>query len=316
MIEMRWALPGDREAIIDFIDYVFSKSARPHDFATLLPKLYGGSADTTRHHYIILEDGKIVAAILAYPVPMVINSVQMMTIGVGSVSVHPRARGRGYMQALLSAVDARAKELGAAFSVLGGQRQRYGYYGYVFAGMQMGGSLTRDNVRHAMRDVDVAGYALLPMTQAHVPAALALHDAQPCRCERSEAAFPDILRSWDCEPWAVMQGNTLVGFASLSASGGRCHIGELVVQDEHLSPALKLLVITHGTLEITAAPWQTHLAKTLTAVCEGWRITGPHAYKFYDAQRVCSALGAPEGSLSFDGFSLPLPLCVPSPDCV
>ena len=37
MLEKRWATPADKNDIIDFIDYVFSKAHRPHDFATLLP---------------------------------------------------------------------------------------------------------------------------------------------------------------------------------------------------------------------------------------------------------------------------------------
>ena len=37
MLEKRWATPQDKHDIIDFIDFVFSKAHRPHDFATLLP---------------------------------------------------------------------------------------------------------------------------------------------------------------------------------------------------------------------------------------------------------------------------------------
>ena len=224
MIEMRWAEPRDRENIIDFIDYVFSKNACPHDFPTLLPKLYGDGHDTTKHHFIILEDGKIVANVLAFPVKMNINGKELMTIGVGSVSVHPRARGRGYMTNLLGAVDARAKELGAAFAVLGGQRQRYGYYGYVFAGMEMGASFSPANVRHAFAGINEKDYALVPMTQEHVPAALALHNAQPCRCERSEADFIDILRSWSRKPFTLLYKGEVVGFASCSPAQGKVNL--------------------------------------------------------------------------------------------
>ena len=33
-----WAAPEEKQEIIDFIDLVFSKAHRPHDFATLIPK--------------------------------------------------------------------------------------------------------------------------------------------------------------------------------------------------------------------------------------------------------------------------------------
>ena len=314
MIEMRWARPTDREAIIDFIDYVFSKAHQPHDFATLLPKLYGDDADTTQHHFIILEDGRIVASILAYPVAATLNGQRIMTIGVGSVSVHPRARSRGYMQHLLGAVDQRAAETDAAYAVLGGQRQRYGYSGYSFSGMHMNGELTTDNVRHALRSADTAGYTLAPMTQEHVPAALALHQAQPCFCERSEADFLRILRSWTSSPYAILHDGTLVGYAALRESDEPCHVGELNAADTHLPAALKLLSGRFGDLAITCAPWQTALAGILSEICDDFSISCDHAYKFYHPERVHAALGV--GRLSFSGFAQPLPLCTPSPDCV
>ena len=40
-IEYCKGTPADRQEILDFADLVFSKNSRPHDFATLLPKLYG-----------------------------------------------------------------------------------------------------------------------------------------------------------------------------------------------------------------------------------------------------------------------------------
>ena len=45
MPDAYWAGPGEKEEIVEFIDYVFSKAHRPHDFATLLPKLYGEHGD-------------------------------------------------------------------------------------------------------------------------------------------------------------------------------------------------------------------------------------------------------------------------------
>ena len=41
MTEYRKALFGELPQIIEFIDMVFSLSGTPHDFASLVPKLYG-----------------------------------------------------------------------------------------------------------------------------------------------------------------------------------------------------------------------------------------------------------------------------------
>lgn len=45
MIEYRFAAPEHRADLIDFINYVFSQNSVPHDFKTLIPKVY---ADGTR----------------------------------------------------------------------------------------------------------------------------------------------------------------------------------------------------------------------------------------------------------------------------
>lgn len=169
MADAYWAAAEERDEIIEFIDYVFSKAHRPHDFASLLPKLYGKNGDGAAHHFVVREEGKLAATVLVYPVPMHIGEKTLMTLGVGSVSTHPRARGRGYMHLLMDAVDARAKEMGAAFAVLGGQRQRYQYFGFDHGGYQLHGEFTPDNARHALRGVDAAEYDVTPMTQAHVP---------------------------------------------------------------------------------------------------------------------------------------------------
>ena len=46
MTEYRKALCGELPQIIEFIDMVFSLSGTPHDFASLLPKLYGDNRET------------------------------------------------------------------------------------------------------------------------------------------------------------------------------------------------------------------------------------------------------------------------------
>ena len=66
-IEYCKGTPADRQEILDFADLVFSKNSRPHDFATLLPKLYGPDQNFEPLHYRVKEDGKIRAMICVLP---------------------------------------------------------------------------------------------------------------------------------------------------------------------------------------------------------------------------------------------------------
>ena len=320
MIDMGWTDQSEREELIEFCDYVFSKSHRPHDFATLLPKLYGDAGDSSAHHFAIREDGKLVATLLAYPGEMRAGSETLRYLGIGSVSVHPKVRGRGYMQVMLDAADQKAAALRSDFAVLGGLRQRYGYYGYVSAGVKMLATLTHDNARHALRDVDDRALSLVPMAQEHVPTAVAMHEAQPCYSVRAPERFIDILRSWNCNPVSILRGGELVGYASLREDERVCRIQVLTLRSGALLPAaLKLLERRYGELSLCAAPWQTQRAASLSAVCEHFSLCPDAIYKFYNPQRVThvlQALGLGGSGLSFDGFSVPMPLCLPLPDAV
>ncbi|MBR4040025.1 MAG: GNAT family N-acetyltransferase [Clostridia bacterium] len=312
MTDIRWAAPQEKDEIIDFIDYVFSKAHRPHDFAALLPKLYGEHGDAAAHHVIVREDGKIAAALLAYPVVMHAGAKTCMTLGVGSVSTHPRARGRGYLGEMMKCLDARSKELGAAFAVLGGQRQRYQYYGFDHGGYQLRAQLETDNVRHALRDVKTDALEITSMTQAHVPDAIALLHRQPCYCARGEDAYLDILRSWNNEPFAVMKDGAPVGFGAKRQNPNGCHVAELLLENEADFPAvMKKLSAEHGDLSICAAPWERERARWLAAVCEDYSLQPGCMFKIYDREQtdaLCAGL---------DSFApLAQPLFVAPPDCV
>ena len=319
-MEIYWADAREKDELIDFCDYVFSKAHRPHDFASLLPKLYGARGEGAAHHVVIREGGRIEATLAAWPTVMRVGKERLAGIGVGMVAVHPRARGKGYMQAMLDAVDARAKETGAAFAVLSGDRQRYAYYGYEYGGYQMNAVLTPSNVRHALRDAHVQGMEIHAMTDGDVPWAMALMEREPCYCERREDAFADILRSWNNEPFVVRRDGRLVGYGALRCNPDICRIAELLLQDERDLPAvMKLLSARYGKLGAIAAPWQKERAAWLSAVCADFSIGPCHAWKIYDEARVRHAmtlLGGGDEGFGFAGFAHPLPLFIGPPDAV
>lgn len=312
MAKIYWADPSEKDEIIEFIDYVFSKAHRPHDFASLLPKLYGERGDAAGHHIVVREDGKIAATLLCYPVTLHAGGKAYTTLGIGSVSTHPRARGKGYLGAMMVLVDARAKEMNAAFAALGGQRQRYQYYGFDNGGYQLRAQLERDNVRHALREIDDSSIEIVPMEQTHVFAALDLMGRQACFCARSEEACLDILRSWNNEPFAVMKDGVFSGFGALRKNPDSCHVAELLLESETDFPAvMKRLSGEHGDLTICAAPWQKTRAKWLAGVCEEYGVSPNSMFKIYDqvqVDEICAAL---------DGFlTVAPPLYVAPPDGV
>jgi len=320
MLEARWAGNEELEEIVEFIDYVFSKAHKPHDFASLLPKLYGERGDSAAHHFIVRENGKLVAAILCYPIVMHMGDQALTGLGIGSVSTHPAARGQGYMKMLMDAADARAQEIGADFAVLGGLRQRYEHFAYGYGGYQMNARLTAHNVLHAIKEPDAGDWIVAPMGREHVKAAMALQRKQRCFCDRREEAYLDILRSWNNEPFVLLKDGEAVGFGALRRNAESTHIAELLLESEADFPAvMKALFAGYGTLTICAAPWEAERAVWLSKTCQDFSIAKNHAYKIYRPdciRRACASMGFEQRGFEFEGFSLPLPLYVAPPDCV
>lgn len=112
---------GELPDILDFANYVFSQSSQPHDFRRLLPKLYGENSGSEGYHYLVREDGRIRAMVCAMPLSLLWRQA-VAAAGIGTVSVHPYARGKGYMKALMNQAMEDLKTQGYAMAFLGGMQ--------------------------------------------------------------------------------------------------------------------------------------------------------------------------------------------------
>ncbi|MDR1636283.1 MAG: GNAT family N-acetyltransferase, partial [Treponema sp.] len=194
----------DYEEVIDLGNYVFSAARAPHDFPLLLPKLFKREYFMKGKHYVVREDGRIKAVVGSYPLTMNILGDALPGRGLGMVSVHPYARSRGYMQALMETALEDMRREGAVFSCLGGQRQRYGYFGYAPAGVRAHFFCRRANVRHVLGRVPApkpegGGLSLRELKAGDrelLDRIYAFHQAKAARIERPREKFFDILSSW------------------------------------------------------------------------------------------------------------------------
>ena len=184
----RIATPADRDAYIDFINYVFSHDHQPHDFKALLPKEYGDGRESRAAHFLALDDeGHIRGCVAALPFTVRVLDQDLKYAYIGSVSVHPYARGEGHMKHLMAMVEAWLVEQQVDAAVLGGQRQRYQYFGYSKGGMSVRYDFSFDNARHALRNVSTDGWSVEEITDAQDPRLAemhALHAAQPAVLRR------------------------------------------------------------------------------------------------------------------------------------
>ena len=281
----------DAEDIVDFANYVFSKSSEPHDFKQLVPKLYADGQNTQPLHYLVKEDGKIKAMLCVLPVDFMVAGKHLKAGCVGTVSVHPYTRSKGYMKQLLTAAVADMKEQGFSYSVLGGQRQRYEYFGYTPAGMQLMFTLTSVNLRHKYgleKADDITFTELDEKDRVSLDAAYALYCRRPVTGARSRETFCTIGKTWNATLYAVHKNGVFTGYISEQQGVFQ----EIELTDVSLLPAVCKAFFAACRLESVKIPlpvYDIEKVQLLSQVCEECTVCFDHNYHIMDYPAVMEA---------------------------
>ena len=288
MTEYLKARKTDKNEIIDLINYVFSVAYRPHDFAKLHPKAYADEVDGMgAEHYIAKEDGVIRAVIADRLLDMAVGDMRLKVGFVGSVAVHPRSRGKGYMKELMRNMTEDAKKMGVQLLALGGQRQRYQYFGFENAGIVYRFNLSPSNVRHALSDVDATPFTFRKLEDGNrgdVAFVCSLNAKKLCRVERSEEDLPRIMKTWDDSCSVILKNGEPAGY---------CYgnFRELALLDDADYPSVvkALFLCKNETVSIWLPAHEREKIAFLSSVCESYQITCDEKISVLDWQAVVSA---------------------------
>ncbi|MBN1875399.1 MAG: GNAT family N-acetyltransferase [Anaerolineae bacterium] len=169
------------EDFVDFIDRGFGEWKG--FFPSIHPHLYQPTPEACSWGYVIEENGKLVAHVGLYPLETVTAGVSLYIGGIGGVTTAPEARGKGYMSQLLYHVIGEMRAQNMPLSWLGGDRQRYGQFGWELAGrvytlsfstraLERTGNVTPVDLKPALPGValtTVARFQDYPLCHTHRP---------------------------------------------------------------------------------------------------------------------------------------------------
>ena len=187
------------EDLIDFINYVFGMNGADKGFYRLLPKLYKPEYCPEAFNYVVTEDGRLRAAVGAYPIYLRVMGETLCGVGIGNVAVHPFHRRKGYMKEAMNLAMVSARAVGADFAALGGQRQRYAYFGFAPGGLCGAFSLNGANLRHALPGAGT-GFAardVQPEDARALDAIRTMTERQPSHPVRPVERLYDTLKTWE-----------------------------------------------------------------------------------------------------------------------
>ena len=279
------------DEIIAFATNVFNV-----DFPNLLPRLYRPGATTGPDHFAVREDGELAAAVISFPLDATVAGRTFKAYGVGTVSVGEKMRGKGYMTDLLASCMTDAFEHGAAISVLGGQRQRYGYYGFALVGEHVDFAITRQSIRHTI-GLRESAFALREATEADAPALVRIMQKRPVYAERHEDDFLHAAAADYRKTYLISDGGRDVGY--FIARPDMTHVSEIAFDGGDgfdLRRAADELVLAaladgHDAVHVFAPSHETALFERLYAISDCWHASAFTNVSVLDFPTVIGAFG-------------------------
>ena len=284
---------NDFEELIVFLDGAF-ECPLDHSFRQFLPLIYQPTDALMSCNLAIRRAGRIAAVVGVFPITWHFGDTVLRVAGVGGVSTDPELRGQGLMSRLMEHASECIREGGYHLSHLGGQRQRYNYYGWETAGVRASLTVNRANLRHtgAGRAVTVQLEVLDADDLETVRALKCRHDSQISWCEYADEAFPRYLVNWSVTAHVARDDSgKIIGYALVDKAGTT--IVELVVDNADVACAvIRALIESEGvpdTVAVNTDRLPACFVRALSAVAENSTTGRSGNWQIYDWPAVTGA---------------------------
>lgn len=288
----RKATEADREKYVDFANMVFSCAHVPHDFQRLIPKVYDPAQQTAHMHNIAVRDDDSIRGMVAV-MPGELNVLgTVLKYGyVGTVSVHPYSRGEGHMKKLMAMALEGMEAEGVDIAMLGGQRQRYEYFGFTGGGICRAHNVTKTNLRHVLGNTSVENIVIAdvkPDDTEIIARCCALNASRMTFARRTPENFFIISRTWNQVLKAVSIDGEFAGYMTVNGD----NIGELMLTDwEKTGIVLKKYIDISGSaaLHLSTGDYETELNRVLAGMEENAAIEHSERLRIFNFPKVIGA---------------------------
>ena len=266
-IEIRRARGADFDELCGVINAAFEYGAggRP-SMEEVYPRLFRRSDESMDRYNVACEDGRILSNIAVYPMTMVIRGARLRAGAIGMVGTLPAHRGRGLMSRLLLRSIERMEAEGMDISILGGDRQRYGRFGWENSGRRVALQM---NARSVPQDAG-RGFEVRHGGVEDVPELLEMHNAEPLHFERTLESLGLSITRKDYPTWVALADGRPAGYVvrfhdTIMETGGR--------PDAIAAAIAHVLGETEGSaLEVDLPVGADERSRTLIAMSSRWNI--------------------------------------------
>lgn len=285
----------DYDYAVDFLNLVFSQANDPHDFERMLPKMWKRDDEHMGRHLAVKRDGRILAMLGVYPLPVVIGGKKLIFSTVGNVATHLTERNRGLMARLMDEAMIELDRIEADAARLGGNRQRYNRYGFEHGGSCYNFNITDKNIQNTLGDLsDKYRFVKIERNdEAFMKRSQELFYQQPFFVDRIDIEnFYLTMCAWKNKPWAAFDENSnMIGYLVASPDGR--NIAEQVADStEHLMDMLGAWVTKNGvgSIHLKTAPWELSINQQLGRICERYDVSCASMFKIRRWDVIIDAL--------------------------
>jgi len=205
---------ADFDQCITFLTYAFGDSMR---FDQVLPAIYRPTDQAMHWNLAIRREGNLAAIVGVFPITWQVGDHTLKMAGIGGVCVDPKLRGQGLMNKLMDRALEWIREQDYQLSYLGGQRQRYRYWGWETCGRSIGLELSPRNTKHEPVSPTAPIITFKPL-ENEADALLDMYNTKPVRCIRPQQLFTNYLGYRGIQPQvAINEQGDPVGYAVVDA---------------------------------------------------------------------------------------------------
>lgn len=282
----------DNKKLIDFLDEVFFKDwDSEENFFEMLPKIYKDEYRPAFNNFVIQDkNGDFRSAIGAFYNQFSVGGEDISACCIGNVAVGKEHRSKGYMKKLMELCLNDMIKNNTAIAYLGGQRQRYAYFGFESAGTRYIFSENPQTVKHSFNNAksSLSCEKLSPDDKESISKILEINNSLPIHAIRTPENCFDVLCSWTCTPYVLKKDGEFAGYFTLTAEQNKsvqeCGVAKLEYLQDLAICALETANVQD--LNFHAGEFEKEKIKFFTENFENISATSAEAVLIFDFEKI------------------------------
>ena len=275
---------NDFDSIIELVDECFPHDRDSGGMLARWPHCYIPQHEKIRNCLIFKDGAKVISLVEYVAQTVLVEGREIKVAGITAVATWPTYRGRGFMTKLLDYCITLMCEEGYAFSDLGGDRQRYGRFGWENAGREWNFSVTPRSLHTVETPVgfEVTSYRVC---SEEIDAIIAIHDQEPLRMKRTRYLYEILLGREGKQVWLARGRGGIAAYVITEPEEREQDIVEFGGSAEGIHAIFVHLIETRGSEVLHIhSPWSHPLNAMFFSISSRWHLGCKRMIKILDLE--------------------------------